>query len=82
MKGGVYLYFGNTLLTSGSFEDLQKLGISPQEGLALTFYDFDADEQDRPTYLCASGVLYREDDRWHAKVNPDSFHSILRSEVD
>jgi hypothetical protein len=82
MKGAVYLYFGHTLLTNGSFEDLQKLGITPREGLTLTFYDLDADEQNRPTYLCASGVLYREGDKWHAKIDPGSFRSILRSEVD
>jgi hypothetical protein len=82
MKGSVYFYFGHTQLTHGSLEDLEKLGITPREGLALKFYDLDADEQGRPTYLCASGVLYREGEQWHAKIDPDSFHSILRSEVD
>jgi hypothetical protein len=82
MKGSVYLYFANDLLTDGSFKDLEKLGVTPQEGMALTFYDLDADDQDRPTYLCAQGVLYLKGGRWHAKIDPDSFRSILRSEVD
>jgi hypothetical protein len=82
MKGCVYFYFGDTRLTHGSFEDLEKLGIIPREGLALKFYDLDADEQDRPIYLCANGVLYREGEKWHAKIDPGSFHSILRSDVD
>lgn len=51
MNGSVYLYLANDLLTDRSFKDLEKLGVTPQEGMALTFYDLDADEQDRPTYL-------------------------------
>jgi hypothetical protein len=50
MKGSVYLYFGDSQLTRGSFEDLQRLGITPEEGLNLNFYDLDADNLDRPTY--------------------------------
>jgi hypothetical protein len=82
MKEAVYLYFGHSLLTNGSFEDMERLGITPAEGLALTFYDLDADDQDRPTYLCANGVLYFENDRWHAKVDSSSFRSVLRSDAD
>ena len=83
MKGRIYFYFGHTQLTHGSFEDLQRLGITPEEGLSLNFYDLDADDLDRPTYLCATGVLYRDEyANWHANIDQSSFHSILRSEAD
>jgi hypothetical protein len=81
MRNGVYLYFGHTMRTNGSFEDLQRLGITPEEGMALTFYDLYGDEQNRPTYLCADGVLYREDDRWHARIDENTFRSIPRVEI-
>jgi hypothetical protein len=81
-KDSVYLYLGNNLPTDGSFKDLDKLGITPQEGMSLSFYDLDADDQDRLTYLCAQGVLYLKGGRWHAMVDQDSFRSLLRSEVD
>src|SRR3974390_802041 len=35
------------MLTRGSLEDLEKLGIRPEEGWLLTFYGFDADDDDR-----------------------------------
>jgi hypothetical protein len=82
MRGSVYFYFGHTQLTNGSFKDLQRLGITPVEGLSLNFYDLDADDLDRPTYLCATGVLYRDAyGNWHANIDQSSFHSVLRSEV-
>jgi hypothetical protein len=85
MKGAVYLYFGANMLTNGSYEDLQKLGISPVEGLRLKFYDLDADDEDQPTYLCAEGTLYSVTEietAWYARIDESSFHSVLRSEAD
>jgi hypothetical protein len=82
MKGSVYLYFGDRLLTNGSFEDMRKLGIMPVEGLPLNFYEIDADDQDRPTYLCAKGTLYLDHGAWYAEIDTNSFYSVLRSEVD
>lgn len=77
MNPGVYLYFGAEFLTQGSFEDLQKLGIEPQVGLRLMFYDFDADEDGRPTYLCAEGVLYLgEGGHWCANIDTSTFHHV------
>lgn len=79
MTGGVYLYFGHTMLTKGSFDDLERLGILPQEGLQLTFYDLDADDQNRPTYLCAEGELHQDEGgHWHAIVKESTFRSVLR----
>jgi hypothetical protein len=82
MNGSVYLYFGDCVLTLGSFEDLSRLGITPEEGLRLSFYDFDADGGNNPTYLCAEGVIHhREDGRWFAVVDPGSFRSVPRTEI-
>jgi hypothetical protein len=90
MKNGVYLYFGDvmtdggTLLTNGSFADLKELGITPTEGTRLTFYDIDADDLGRPTYLCADGVLHLDDESktWRAFVDQNTFRSVLRSDAD
>jgi len=51
--------------------------------MKLNFYDPDADDRERPTYFCASGVLHRDKtDKWHAEINQNRFHSVLRSDVD
>lgn len=82
MDGSVYLYLGDGLLTRGSFEDLRRLGITPEEGMRLSFYDFDADDDNRPTYLCAEGVLRRgENGTWYAVLDPSTFHSVRRTEA-
>lgn len=79
MKGSVYLYFDHTQLTYGSFKDRRGQQASLlRKDKRLTFYDLDADDLDRPTHLCANGVLYRgEDGAWHANVDQSSFHSAL-----
>jgi hypothetical protein len=71
------------MLTNGSFSDLQKLGLTPKEGMRLNFYDRDADDENRPTYLCAEGVLHFDDESrtWCAFVDTDSFHSLPQSEA-
>ena len=75
----VYLYLGEGLLSQGSFEDLRRLGITPEEGMRLSFYDFDADDENKPTYLCAEGVLHRgENGAWYATLDPASFNSVPR----
>jgi hypothetical protein len=88
VKIGVYLYFGGvlsdgaTLLTRGSFDDLAELGLRPEEGLRLTFYDFDADDENKPTYLRAEGVLHfsEENQCWCAVVDNSTFHSRSRAD--
>jgi hypothetical protein len=85
MKGAVYLYFSDAMLTNGSYKDLRELGIEQKEGMQLTFYDLDGDDENRPTYLCAEGTLYQVHGKvsaWYAKIDESSFRSILRSEVD
>jgi hypothetical protein len=84
VKGAVYHYFGDDYLTKGSFDDLQRLGITPEEGLRLTFYDIDADEENRPTYLCAEGTLHfgEETSTWYISIKQDTFRSVPRLGVD
>jgi hypothetical protein len=83
MKGGVYLYSGDSWLTNGSFADLERLGIEPEEGLTLSFCDIDADDQNRPTYLCVKGTLRRGDNGvWLVDIDPTSFHSVLQVDAD
>jgi hypothetical protein len=82
MKDAVYLYFAAAMLTNGSYEDLRKLGVEPKEGLRLTFYDLYADDQDRPTYLCAEGTLYSVTDvttAWYAEIDESTFRTVPRS---
>jgi hypothetical protein len=88
VKGAVYIYFGGvlsngaTMLTRGSFEDLERLGLTPQEGTRLKFYDLDADDENRPTYLCAEGILHFDDETrtWSAFVDEATFHTVPRVE--
>jgi hypothetical protein len=84
VKGAVYHYFGDDYLTKGSFDDLQRLGITPEEGMRLTFYEIDSDEENRPIYLCAEGTLQfgKETSTWYVSIEQDTFRSILRSEAD
>ena len=67
-------------LRKALFKILQKLGIQPLEGLRLTFYNFDADNEDRPMYLCADGVLHFDemDSEWCAFVDKKTFRTIPR----
>jgi hypothetical protein len=59
------------LTCAGTREDLERLGIELREGLVLTFYMDDADDQGRPDELCVEGVvLFDADDiSWIADVD-------------
>lgn len=86
VKGAVYIYFGTvmdngaTLLTQGSLDDLRKLGLVPQDGMRLTFYDYDADAENRPTYLCADGTLRHDaiTGQWGALIDESTFRAVPR----
>jgi hypothetical protein len=84
MKNGVYFYFGGDYLTNGSFDDLHRLGIKPEEGMRLTFYEIDVDEQNRPIYLCAEGILHAHENgrNWLVEIDKSSVRSVLRADVD
>lgn len=79
MQGGIYLYFADKRLTVGSFDDLRRMGIRPEVGLRLTFYDEDADGEGRQVYLCADGRLYLDaEGKWCADVDEDTFRTVPR----
>lgn len=53
------------LTTSGTVEDLQRLGIRLHEGLTLEVYSDDADNQGIRDDLLAEGIVHQdEQDRW------------------
>jgi hypothetical protein len=59
------------LTCAGTSEDLQRQGIQLRDGLVLTFYMDDADDQGRPDELRVEGtVLYNEAEHsWVAAVD-------------
>ena len=83
MKNAVYFYFGGDYLAKGSFDDLDRLGIEPRDGMRLTFYEPDEDERNRPIYLCAEGVIqaHKNGRTWLIEIDQSTFRSILRSDV-
>lgn len=59
------------LTCAGTHRDLEQEGIELREGLVLTFYTDDADDQGRPDELRAEGVVqYNEDEYcWVAAID-------------
>ncbi|MEX0701544.1 MAG: hypothetical protein WD069_05550 [Planctomycetales bacterium] len=59
------------LTSVGTQQDIERHGIQLQEGLALTFYTDDADDQGRPDELRVDGVVrFNEDEQcWVAEVD-------------
>jgi hypothetical protein len=59
------------LTCAGTVADLTRQGIQLREGLVLTFYMDDADDQGRPDELLAEGIVhYDEQERgWVAQVD-------------
>jgi hypothetical protein len=59
------------LTCAGTREDLERHGIELREGLILTFYMDDADDQGRPDELLVEGVVHYNADHltWIADVN-------------
>jgi hypothetical protein len=59
------------LTCAGTLEDLEGQGIQLREGLVLTFYTDDADDEGRPDELLAEGVVHYAQDQncWVAAVN-------------
>jgi hypothetical protein len=57
------------------------MSITPTEGMRLTFYDLDADDVNRPDYLCAEGVLHLEEGStiWRVAIDESTFRAIPRS---
>lgn len=59
------------LTCAGTREDLERQGIELREGLALTFYMDDADDQGHPDELLAEGVVHYHDEErcWVAAID-------------
>lgn len=56
---------------AGTARDLERLGVSLQEGLVLTFYTDDADDEGRPDELLVEGTVHRDQasQAWVASVD-------------
>jgi hypothetical protein len=78
MKERIYLNFENGMLTTGSFDDLKQLGLKPQVGMHLDFYDVGKDEHGAVTYQSAEGVLTfdQETGSWYATLDPGSIRPV------
>lgn len=64
------------LTCAGTIADLARQGIVLQEGLVLTFFMDDADDQGRPDELCVEGIVhYHEPEQcWVAAVDWSAVH--------
>ncbi len=84
--GRIYLYPGSSNtreyqspFTIGTWEDLKALGIVPEEGMRLAFYDDDADDDGKPDDLIFEGIAHFEPSKgWIAIIDA----STLRHESD
>lgn len=84
MKGRVYLYpvetapNGGSHLTAGSFRDLDRLGITLQDGMILQFYSDDADDTGNPAHLCCEGAVFYDASHgiWYANVDMATFQWV------
>ena len=59
------------LICAGTLQDLQSQGIQLQEGMVLTFYTDDADDQGQPDELRAEGIVHydQEGHSWVAAID-------------
>lgn len=64
------------LVCAGTIADLARQGITLREGLILTFYTDDADDQGRPDDLRVEGIVHFDDEnqRWVAAVDWSTLH--------
>lgn len=59
------------LTCAGTLQDLERQGLQLQEGLVLTFYSDDADDQGHPDELRVEGVVHYDTDGhcWVAAID-------------
>jgi hypothetical protein len=64
------------LTCAGTLQDLERHGIPLHEGLVLTFYTDDADDQDQPDELRVEGVVHYDEEGqgWVAAVDWAAIH--------
>ena len=68
--------FRAILTTRGTHQDLQKYGLTLEEGLLLDFWMDDGDTEGNPDPLHFQGIVHYDETRscWVANVNPDAIH--------
>jgi hypothetical protein len=71
------------LTCAGTLHDLARQGIQLQEGLVLTFYSDDADDQGQPDELRAEGVVHYDTDGqcWVATIDWAAIRHASEEEV-
>ena len=71
------------LTCAGTLHDLARQGIQLQEGLVLTFYSDDADDQGQPDELRAEGVVHYDPDGqcWVATIDWAAIRHASEEEV-
>jgi hypothetical protein len=71
------------LTCAGTLADLEREGIRLREGLALTFYTDDADDQGQPDELRVEGVVRydHESQCWVAAVDWDALRHASDEEI-
>jgi hypothetical protein len=59
------------LICAGTRRDLKRQGIELQEGMALTFYTDDANDNGQPDELLADGIVHfnKADNCWVAQID-------------
>lgn len=71
------------LTCAGTWQDLDSAGVRLQEGLALTFYTDDADDQGRPDELRVNGIVHYDENaqHWVAAVDWNTLRHASDEEV-
>ena len=66
------------LTCAGTYSDLERTGIRLEEGLALTFYTDDGDDDGRPDDLLVDGIVHYDPDEeyWTAEVDWNSLRHV------
>ena len=71
------------LTCAGTTEDLDRQKLQLREGMVLTFYMDDADEQGRPDELTAEGVVHynKDEECWVAAIDWSAIHHASEEQI-
>ncbi len=71
------------LTCAGTLEELANQGIELKEGMSLTFYTDDADDQGQPDELLVEGTThYNKDEHcWVASINWSAIHHVFEEQL-
>ena len=69
---------GRIVFTSGTRKDLEKYGIVPTNGIKLTFYMYDEDNNGNEDNLIFDGIVQYDElnKRWVAVIDWDDFKHV------